>query len=46
MKVCYRVVATCRNPAACTNLQKLHSDHKDSLDLVQLDVSDEASIQV
>lgn len=40
-----KVIATCRDPDNCTSLQQLCSDHRDFLDLIKLDVTDEASIQ-
>lgn len=40
-----KVIATCRDPASCISLQQLQSDHKDTLDLVKLDVTCEGSIQ-
>lgn len=40
-----KVIASCRDPDSCPSLQQLHSDHKDSLDLLKLDVTDEGSIQ-
>ncbi|DBA84139.1 TPA: hypothetical protein ACH3X1_006612 [Trebouxia sp. C0004] len=40
-----KVIATCRDPVSCISLQQLQSDHKDTLDLVKLDVTSEGSIQ-
>lgn len=40
-----RVFATCRNPVAATSLHDLRSDHGSSISVVQLDVSDPASIE-
>ena len=39
-----QVVATCRNPAAASDLQDLKSQHHDRLQIVQLDTGDEGSI--
>ena len=41
-----RVIASCRDPESCSILQKLQRDHKDTLDVVKLDVTSEDSIQV
>lgn len=40
------VVATCRDPDAAADLQALRDAHPEHLTLVQLDVTDEASINV
>lgn len=39
-----RVVATCRDPESCTDLKQLKNEHREALELVQLDVTDDASI--
>ncbi|KAL3131154.1 hypothetical protein ABBQ38_000459 [Trebouxia sp. C0009 RCD-2024] len=39
-----RVVATCRNPESCVELQHLQSKHPAALELIQLDVTSDASI--
>lgn len=41
-----RVVATCRNPESCVELQHLQSKHPAALELIQLDVTSDASIAV
>jgi NAD(P)-dependent dehydrogenase (short-subunit alcohol dehydrogenase family) len=40
------VIATCRNPGACEELQTLHNEHPDQLRLMQLDVKEERSIEL
>lgn len=40
------VFATCRSPAAATDLQALREEHGDRLHVIQLDVSDESSVEV
>ncbi len=39
------VIATCRNPNAAIELQNLKNQHRDRLHVVQLDTSNEESIQ-
>lgn len=40
------VFATCRSPAAATDLQALQKEHGDRLHVIKLDASDESSIEV
>ena len=40
------MVATCRDPESCTDLKQLKNEHREALELVQLDVTDDASIAV
>ena len=42
----FRVVATCREPDSCIDLKKLQSENAESLQLVRLDVTSDASIEV
>lgn len=39
------VIATCRNPSSASELNSLRAQGRDNLHIVQLDVSDEASIR-
>lgn len=43
---CRSVVAACRNPDGAADLQRLREAHPDQLTVVQLDVTDENSINV